>query len=350
MSKLLLASVLVLLLVLTSIAAFGYSSATLLTLPMVDLFSLDHQNLWALVYNERRQEYLFRSTDGGTLWTAVSAPFPLYKVFFVNPTDGWGIASEGSEPSFFCVFTSDSGRTWKRLATLTQRTEVPTAIAFDTSNHGWVVGQGEAGMAFVLETNDGGEHWSRLPWKTEPSSSPIGVRIENGRAFTWSAGAGGSGVYELQSSRVPKCITDRETMNFAFLSEHVLIRASLAAVYLRVGEDAEWKKVIEATDLANFWDLRFVDSATGCVAGGEIYCTDDGGQTWSPRPQPGQRTKDEGAMIYSLYLINRSRGLAVSDGAIYQTDDGAHTWHQISFFDRQGRPVDHPLALAGGST
>jgi len=349
MSKLL-ASVLVLLLPLTNIAAFGYSSATLVTLPMADLFSLDHENLWALVYNERHQEYLFRSTDGGVLWTAFLTPFPLHKVFFVNTTDGWGIAGEGSEPSFFCVFTSDSGRTWKRLATLTRNMEVPTGIAFDTSHHGWIVGQGEVGMAFVLETNDGGEHWSRLRWKTEPSSSPIGVRIENGRAFIWSAGAGGSGIYELQPGTFPRCITDRETMNFAFLSERVLIRASLAAVYLRVGENTEWKRVIEATGLTTFWDLRFADSATGCVAGGQIYCTDDGGQTWSLRAQPGRRAKDEGAFIYRLYLISRLRGLAVSDGAIYWTDDAAHTWHRADFFDRQGMPVDHPFASAGGPT
>jgi hypothetical protein len=175
---------------------------------MTDFFSLDGQHLWALIQNNHNREFLFSTTDGGASWKAFPLPYPMWRVFFIDRVEGWGIAAEphGSTAKTFCVHTSDSGRTWQRLGSLNIGYEHPTGIAFDNKEHGWVVGEGYVGVAFVLQTIDGGKHWKRLDWKTEPASGLYGVRVHDGVAFTWSGGAGGSGIFELRRGALPKRI------------------------------------------------------------------------------------------------------------------------------------------------
>jgi photosystem II stability/assembly factor-like uncharacterized protein len=85
--------------------------------------------------------------------------------------------------------------------------------------------------------------------------------------------------------------------------------------------------------------MSFVDSVFGCVAGGEIYCTNDGGQTWNSRPSPMNGLKRKRVYIHKLYLIDTLRGWAVSEDATFETDDGAHTWSKVGFFDAHGGPL-----------
>lgn len=322
------------------ISVAATSTATLIDPPMKAFYSLDGQHFWAVIQDSQRKQFLFRTTDGGESWGASLLHFPLWGLFFSDLNEGWGIASESAGPNVntFCVHTSDSGRTWNRAGALTHGNDRPVGIAFDTKEHGWVVGEGDSGMAFVLETNDGGKHWKRLPWETEPASGLNGIRVHDGRVFTWSSGAGGSGIYELHPGALPRQVSDRETMNFAFVSGGTIVSASVVSVDRRAAETSRWSEVLEASD-STFWDLSFSDSANGCVVGGEIYCTDDAGETWSPRPQPRQRDKREGDFIYKFCWPSRARGWAVSANSIYETTDDGHTWHQVDFFDAEGKPL-----------
>jgi photosystem II stability/assembly factor-like uncharacterized protein len=82
----------------------------------------------------------------------------------------------------------------------------------------------------------------------------------------------------------------------------------------------------------------------GSVAGGEIYCTNDGGQTWQSHPSPMDCPEKENEfMLTSCILFDSLRGWAVSEDAIYETDDGAHIWAKHVFFDSHGRPVEHSI-------
>lgn len=309
---------------------------------MADFFSLDRQHAWALIYNKNDKEFLFRTTDGGANWTGSAVPFSLWRVFFADTNEGWAIASEGDGQSVptFCLHTSDSGRTWNRLGAVADHDERPRDIAFDSKEHGWVVGEGYAGTAFVLETKDGGKHWTKVPWQAEEASGLYGIRVYHGTVFAWSGGAGGSGIFELRSGALPKQISELETMNFAFVSDDSIVSASPSAVYQRPGSESEWEQVLE-TSHGTFWDMTFPDPLHGCVVGSEVYCTDDGGRTWGSRPLPytGATEKGGSDYVYHLYLVDPMRGWAVSAGAIFQTDDGAHTWDKIDFFDTEGTPL-----------
>jgi hypothetical protein len=71
-------------------------------------------------------------------------------------------------------------------------------------------------------------------------------------------------------------------MNFALISEDSIVSASQVAVYRRTGQSPEWEEVLEPSD-STFQEMSFADPVFGCVAGGEIYYKNDGGQTWQKK-------------------------------------------------------------------
>lgn len=333
-----------------STPALAYSEATLLDLRMSDFFRLDSQQAWTLVHNRSGKTFLFWTNDGGDNWATFSTPFSLQHIFFLDPNNGWATAIEqvGGETRSLCLRTSDSGRTWKKLSYL-DSSDKATGIAFDSSEHGWIVGEGDrpqegaTGTAFVYETNDGGEHWSKLPWSTEPASGLYGVRLHHGTGFAWSAGAGGSGIFELRPGALPERISKLETMNVAFVLGDSILSAGQLGIYLKTPADRDWQQVLTPTNVT-FWDMSFVDEDHGCVAGGELYCTSDGGHMWESRQVP-RTPKGKNEYLYKLYLLDALHGWAVGDDSIYQTNDGGHSWLKVDFFGVDDSPLIHPRRI-----
>jgi photosystem II stability/assembly factor-like uncharacterized protein len=321
------------------------SIATTIEPPIQDFFSLDQQHHWALVRNKNKKEFLFRTDDGGAHWTSSRLPFPIWRIFFADTSEGWGIAAEhlGETIRTFCIHTSDSGRTWQRLGAIAQDRETPTGIAFDTGQHGWVVGEGvegdASGAAFVMETEDGGIHWTKLNWETQPASGLYGVRLAGGRVLAWSAGAGGSGIYELRSGALPKRIFDHETMDLAYLDNGTIVSVGMSGAYLLSAEYAKWEETLQSE--AVFRAVSFVDSEHGCIAGNEMYCSQNGGKTWSFRALP-KFDKHNTIQIFELWMIDENLGWAVTDDAIYEITKSACKWAKVDFFDRIGQPLASP--------
>jgi photosystem II stability/assembly factor-like uncharacterized protein len=321
-------------------SSYATTYATEIRLKMADFFRLDSEHAWALVYNRSNKAFLFQTSDGGANWTAFSTPFVLQHLFFIDSNIGWGIAQETDGQTFqtFCVRTSDSGRTWSRIGSLDNRNGKATGIAFDTDIHGWIVGESYMGTAFVYETTDAGEHWHKLDWNGEPASGLYGVSLYAGTAFTWSAGAGGSGIFELRSGARPKRFSDLETINL-FISGNSTLSASQSAVYQRTSTNGEWHQVLEAVK-ETFWDMKFVDQNHGCVVGGEVYCTSDGGKTWEARGVP-HTAKGDHDYAYRLYLLDAQHGWADGNDSIYETTDGAKSWSNVDFFSDDDKPLTH---------
>jgi photosystem II stability/assembly factor-like uncharacterized protein len=316
------------------------SEAQVVTFKLVDFFRLNSQQAWALVRNKSDKTILFWTSDGGENWNSAAAPFTLQRIFFSDAENGWATAVEryGEKFRSVCLRTSDSGRTWSKLSYIAN-SGTATGIAFDTIDHGWIVGGEESGMAFVYETEDGGEHWSKLAWEAKPASTLGGVRLQDGTAFTWSAGADGSGIFRLRPGLSPQWITDLETMNFAFVSGDSILSAGNLRVYLKTSADDDWDEVLQAKD-KTFWDMRFADAQSGCVVGGEIYCTADGGRSWELRQMP-RNAEGENEFFYRFYLLDNLHGWADSDDSIFETNDGAHTWSKVDFVGSDGKPLTH---------
>ena len=324
-------------------SSFALSSESeVVDLRLYDFFSLDGEHIWAALHNERQEQFVFRSRDGGANWTATKVPSRIWGMFFVSPDEGWAISEEGKEKTLkvWCVHTLDGGRTWQRAGKLPATWEIYGPV-FDTASHGWIVGSDHSGheyaSAFVLESNDAGEHWERLDWTGEPHSNFGGIRLHNGIAYSWSSGAESTGVYELQHPG-PRKIFDRESMGIAFGANDSLISPSFNTVYVHSGEAPEWENVL--SDDTVFHDISFADAAHGCVVGNTIFCTADGGVSWTRRAMPNT-PKQEDVDVWRLYLVDSSDGWAeTTDGEIFETHDAAQTWNKVRFFDDKGRPLE----------
>lgn len=318
--------------------------ATLVNPSIKGSFSLDHEHHWFLIQNKDKREYLFRTEDGGVNWIASATPFHIRKLFFADASEGWGIVFEQHGEFFdkFCIHTSDSGQTWQRLGAIGHGRETPTGIAFDTSEHGWVVGEGlendASGAAFVMETNDGGMHWTKLNWKTLPASGLYGVRLYNDQALAWSAGAGGSGIYELRPGAPPRKIFDGATMDLASYTNGAVYALSHSGVYKRNVDSNEWEETLQPS-APEFLSLAFADSQRGCAAGIEMYCTHDGGHTWTLLKLPKIGREHETVQIFWLYMIGEDIIWAVSEDAVYQMIDSSSHWTKLDFFDKNGKPL-----------
>ncbi len=325
--------------------AASSSIATVIQLPIEDSFSLDQEHHWVLVRNRDKKQFLFRTDDGGTHWTSSGTPFHIWKLFFADASEGWGIAAEQRGESFdkFCIHTSDSGLTWQRLGAIARGRETPTGIVFDTGEHGWVVGEGveegASGAAFVMQTDDGGIHWTKLNWKTQPASGLDGVRLSNGRVLTWSAGSGGSGIYELRTGAPPRKISDRETMDLASSANGLLYALSWSGVYQRTADSNDWEGLLQPAE-AGFRSLSFADSQRGCAAGNEMYCTHDGGRTWAHLGLPKIGREHDTVQIYRLCMIGEDSVWAVSEDRVYEISERASKWTRVEFFDKSGKPLE----------
>lgn len=127
-------------------------------------------------------------------------------------------------------------------------------------------------------------------------------------------------------------------MNF-FVSGNSTVSASQSAVYQRTGTSGKWQRVLEAAK-ETFWDMKFVDVDHGCVVGGEVYCTDDGGKTWAARNVP-RTAKGDREYAYRLYLFDTLHGWADGNDSVYETSDGAKSWSRVDFFSVDDKPLNH---------
>jgi photosystem II stability/assembly factor-like uncharacterized protein len=324
-------------------SATSNSIATIIDPPIRDLFSLDRDHHWALIHNKTGKEFLFRTTDGGDHWTATPLPFEVRRIFFTDANEGWGIAvkQHGESGRTFCIHTTDSGLTWQQLGPISGPEETPTGIVFDASQHGWVVGEGQeedaSGAAFAMETNDGGMRWTKLGWKSKEVSGLYGVRFYNGDVLAWTGGGGEHGIYELRTGTAPRRVFDQETTDLVYFADGSGVAINYGGAYLLSMDSSDWDQTL--SESAVFRALSFIDSQRGCVAGNEMYCTEDGGQTWTPRSLP-KVGKSDTAYIFGLWAINEDVFWAVSGDTVYKVADRGHKWTKLYLFDKTGRPLD----------
>lgn len=326
--------------------ATSTSTSPIIDLPIKDSFSLDHEHHWVVIQNKDKREFLLRTEDGGVHWTSSAIPFNIWQLFFADASEGWGIAAERHGEFFdkFCIHTTDAGQTWQRLGAIAAGREGPTGIAFDSTQHGWIVGQGvdeeegATGIALVMETNDGGMHWIRQNLKAQPASALDGVRIYNGQVLAWSWGAGGSGIFELRSGALPRKIFDGETMDLASFANGPLYALTQSSFYSRTAGSDDWEETDQSFDEV-FRTSAFVDPQHGCIAGTEMYCTQDGGHTWTKHTLPKIGRNHDPIQVFRLCMIGEDIIWAVSEDTVYESA-ASGSWTKVAFFDRTGKPLE----------
>jgi photosystem II stability/assembly factor-like uncharacterized protein len=240
---------------------------------------------------------ILKTTNGGRNWLFQNAETRknIVEVFFVDPHNGWALASVFPEPPLFeygtiVLKTSDGGATWTHQW---HPDNIYFTVFFFDTQRGWMAGE----LGRIVGTTNGGNDW--FPANID-SSSVGSLAVRRLRFFSDSLGFGVGGRVEL-----------------------------IGVVWRTTNGGARWTPQLAGSD--PILDIHFFDSLNilgisgGFDDGTSMIRTSNGGETWEytyigywgePRAV-SFRTATEG---YSPL------GFA---GTIMKTTDAGRTWTEF---------------------
>ena len=147
-----------------------------------DVFFISDTTGWVCSGNSDGTLLVFKTTDGGTIWTSASTGLTsertYYGIFFTDASTGWVVGNPG------LIFKTVNGAdlwTAQTSGTANQLNDV----FFIDSNTGWVAGNGGA----ILKTVNGGITWTTLTSDTTENLNAVYFADSlNG----WAVGANGT--------------------------------------------------------------------------------------------------------------------------------------------------------------
>jgi photosystem II stability/assembly factor-like uncharacterized protein len=250
----------------------------------------------------------------------------LKDVAFLNKDLGWAVGSphwNQSEKKFqgTILKTADGGSSW--IVQDVEITETYYAVVFLNPNLGWVAGSNGT----VLHTSDGGTHWILQPVNTSDTFK--------GLALTDPLNGWATSVRAIH----------QDWQGFDDDWE--------AAVWHTSNGGLNWTRQILPDNASILNRIDFVDSRSGWAVGvkklehdeirirhaGVVYCTKDGGETWSEQYTPGQDiTLTAVDFVDSLngWVAGFPTSSALNGGFVFHTSDGGKNWERQEpggFFD-----------------
>jgi photosystem II stability/assembly factor-like uncharacterized protein len=173
----------------------------------------------------------------------------------------------------------------------------------DGTRHLWIVGK-----KLILHSADNGETWENQYTNSTP-------RIDLGMAGAALPGG------------------------------HAWIAVANFEIYRTEDYGRHWKRVLATVDEGdiNFQSISFSDARSGCAVGNSsfIYCTDDGGETWSRNK--AFENLPNGSPYFSKFLAFNSRhGWASINGALFKTEDGNANPKETGAQRLMPRSIIHP--------
>jgi photosystem II stability/assembly factor-like uncharacterized protein len=265
---------------------------------------------------------LIWTSDGGANWSDITPPQAARSIvkgaFFVNPQEGWLVASGDQDPTgatqITGFHTEDGGATWESVDIgepdndYTSSLSGQAYIHFIDPQHGWVVVKLASSSNFsvgdLFRTTDGGVTWTKL-------SIPIGDPI---RFVTPSDGwtAGGAPGDELYVTRDGGTSWERQTV-----SSPPIFRSS-----------------------DPLYDLPFFDGPRGILAvsfsgnpsGVAVFSSGDGGRSWKlTRSVQSPSSVEIDMPIPSDVVGSETWIAAASDGSrIFATSDAGKSLQEIA--------------------
>lgn len=258
---------------------------------------------WALkqvpsVNGKGQQVYLLRTETGGKTWNQISAvlvtsqtraAYSRATLAFVDGLRGWFVGTNAFAP---VLETYDGGRTIHMVPSLPILGNVYGIYALP--NQGvWIYGAG-----FVCHSKDLGKTWT----------DPVNLKMLDTNAFAFNVMG----------------------MTFSETGRGWLVGQDSDGMILKTEDfGVHWKRVLEDQDIGNFLSVSFWDNSNGCAVGYPTFltCTQDGGITWASRDvlPPAKGTQSE--LFSKLVVLKSGLGwLLRAGGYLYSTADGGQTW------------------------
>lgn len=250
-------------------------------------------------------------------WRPTSAPQASSRyddVWFVNPTTGWAVNSNGD-----ILATNDGGASWQRQL---HSNDYLRCVSFANETTGWVGTLGQRNRPGRLyHTRDGGQRWEEVP--NLPAVRPpfiCGLYVVNESVIY----ASGTNDPAITPPAMIKSTDGGRTWTGWNMSEHATILI----------------------------DTFFSSPTEGWVVGGKanvpnptrddvkpvVLHTQDGGQTWTNRAA-GVQGLQSGEWGWKIQFLNEKVGFVSLEnftaGAILKTEDGGLTWVRLPINDPQ---------------
>lgn len=253
---------------------------------------------------ERYFGYLLRTSDSGSTWNqTMTQPLDaglapdefVVHMAFSDGKLGWFFSS-GTGPAGSVLVTRDGGKTVQVLSTPSDDRDYRGIFALP-GERVWVLGSNN-----ILSTHDIGETWEQQFNWVEPHPNSAQTMLSSGSFFP-------DGLGWVVGQNVDKGIV---------LATHDFGR--------------HWNQVYESAESQNLYSVYFSDERNGCAIGFDesIFCTNDGGTTWTDRKVLPSPRREQANFFVQIVMLNSGRGFALrAGGFLYETIDGGQTWHEF---------------------
>jgi Photosynthesis system II assembly factor YCF48 len=240
------------------------------------------------------------TTNGGQTWQnaalSVTVPEGVISMSFINDQDGWSEADVGGMTGTDLVElfrTTDGGKSWTAVSNFSQYGH-KTGLVFVNATTGWATSAG------LYVTHDAGVTWRQPPLPDPPGQSqasgglpiffnahdgllPVGSKIlvTHDSGTTWQP--------EPESSLPPS----PSLVTFLDLQHGWAAASSGTALYRTDDGGAHWMQITPAiaASITNVVQLNFVSTEVGWALGStaappntQLFRTADGGQAWTENP------------------------------------------------------------------
>ena len=262
---------------------------------------------WIAESGQQPGAIVSHTTDGGQTWqsAALSANVPVdpARMSFINSQDGWieGETGGATGNDFEIIFrTTNGGKSWTAVSRTSYggNDNIPATFPFSGHKTGLVFVNASTGWATsngLYVTHDGGATWQR-----QPLPAPPGQGFALPTFFTAQDGilSGGSQLFVTHDGGT----TWKSTSSLPALPglvtfidmQHGWVAADNGTTLYRTGDGgAHWAKITQAIEalITSVVQLDFVSTEVGWALGYTseppntlLFKTTDGGQTWSQVP------------------------------------------------------------------
>ncbi len=240
-------------------------------------------------------EAVLETTDGGVTWRQVGritpgysgpgVPVPFgpspFSIAFISQSTGFAVGGNGQ-----LMESQDGGRSWHAVASVSQAGPI-SAVSFASPQDGCASMFSPAGSSGLWATSDGGRQWTQLA-----TSSPVAVFAQTQSVLVLGCAAA------LANPGFESGLPPLPRGSYALMAAVPGGRGAVALLFTGASSapngqlltaalgSREW--VSHALPLGQFqpFSFSFLSPSQGFVttAGGRLFETTDGGQTWTQLP------------------------------------------------------------------